>query len=1426
MSDDFDKDDLSWLQDADDEQSDDDHDEEAFDWQQSGAEGENQTPPDQKLGFTTELPWMQGEATGPDATTDDDELSWLTDDPAAEADAADVSWQDDDTTELGEEVASEDADLGDFGDFAGTPPDLDLGDLGGLGDVDESAPPPLDPDAVPDWLTGEGPTDIGDVADLTTASSDPTPGDPRTLPEWLERTPVESGQQGAPEKPTESELPDWLETNRSDEDLGDPGAVSGTSAAEALQSNVPDWLLASTSEVDDETPTSGTPGPASVEAVPDWLEGTEDAPPPTAADDDIDINAGPDWLQSEEPDPINDVPDWLAGEAPADESGMVDESGSLAADWLESGAELPETATSDLTYDEWSQQQEAASRPRDLEEQLPDLDQFAADDADSGASEIPDWFLGMEELDTSDAPAWFTDDEPAHAGAAPDDAAAADWLGAGPGTDTSELDDFFADLEDQAPAETGLGDDFFADLEPPATESVVDPAADDFFANFDTPDSDSSPDQQPVAADDSELDDFFANLGAGDSEGFDDLEPAIDMGNIDDFLATIEDSETDALTPPGTDLDAEDLATLPDGDILNALGLADETSAEDEADIDWFADEPAPDDLGAAGWLDDIENYDEAELENALASMNDLPEVPAEGLTDIDRLLAGYETDVDQLPDTGSLLSEETDFDTLFSDPAFSDIAPAEAEAYDIQPETPDWLTEAGASIGGPSAAAILRGQEDRPLDELPDRLQRLHDRGSAKELTKGDEGLDAFAPDLTEGTTATEVGMAGMAEAIVLSAQQTSQVELLKQLTAGEQASVAAGRRRAISEDPFLLDEDEQLEAEGEAPLTAPRRSLVSHIKWTRLLIALLVAVAVIMPFVADIRIGDLPPTEFVVGSRQQAVFNALAGLEPDDRVLVGMEYGPTGAAELDSTARVLLQHMLAQQVEPVIVSTNPVALLRANNLLTDLGRFDSPLLGVIGRNTPLRPNEDYYVARYIPATATGLRAFGANPGPQLALDLHGNRTRLTISDLDDFAQIVIIAERPDDLRAWAEQIAPLSNRPLLAATGRAAEPLIEPYLGSSVSGLLVGYADALTYANLLSTDLETQVIDPNATPSPTVEVQPTATLVPTTSPDPTQPVSQFGVIVSNQNINLREGPGVGFAIIGSVAPGAEVLLLGTSDDDSWTNIGLEDGTLGWVSSEFVQLPAAAAPTMTPLPTETVATTAPTEPATATPAPTDTALPTETEPPLPTNTPPATVTSLPTDTVAPSATSQPSSTPIPTATLETQVIARVVADGNVNVRSGPNTSFAPVGTAAPGDEFVVLGRNADGSWIQIEYPNLVSGQEAWIADFLLEIGVEPVEDGSATRPDRIVVVMAGSDFSGLLAQLEPTATIADTDDEAETALTTETPVAGPTLAVEQALPQAEPRWYAMNLGLLVIIVIILVGALVNIARAVLRRGA
>jgi len=60
-------------------------------------------------------------------------------------------------------------------------------------------------------------------------------------------------------------------------------------------------------------------------------------------------------------------------------------------------------------------------------------------------------------------------------------------------------------------------------------------------------------------------------------------------------------------------------------------------------------------------------------------------------------------------------------------------------------------------------------------------------------------------------------------------------------------------------------------------------------------------------------------------------------------------------------------------------------------------------------------------------------------------------------------------------------------------------------------------------------------------------------------------------GVITAGR-LNVRSGPSVGFAILGTVSKGEVVDLLGRNPNTSWVMIATEDGLEGWVSSFYVE--------------------------------------------------------------------------------------------------------------------------------------------------------------------------------------------------------------------------------------------------------------
>lgn len=110
-------------------------------------------------------------------------------------------------------------------------------------------------------------------------------------------------------------------------------------------------------------------------------------------------------------------------------------------------------------------------------------------------------------------------------------------------------------------------------------------------------------------------------------------------------------------------------------------------------------------------------------------------------------------------------------------------------------------------------------------------------------------------------------------------------------------------------------------------------------------------------------------------------------------------------------------------------------------------------------------------------------------------------------------------------------------------------------------------------------------------------------------------------------------------------------------------------------------------------------------------------------EPALPTNTPVPTFTSTPAGPapatgggqgqVSTQTPSQPAATPVPPAATATPE-APTVTIGNVlmNVRGGPGTNYNVIGTAAPGLQFRITGKNPGlGDWWQIDY----NGQTGWV---------------------------------------------------------------------------------------------------------------
>lgn len=667
---------------------------------------------------------------------------------------------------------------------------------------------------------------------------------------------------------------------------------------------------------------------------------------------------------------------------------------------------------------------------------------------------------------------------------------------------------------------------------------------------------------------------------------------------------------------------------LPDFDTL--FGVQDQPAADDFSE---FEPEAAPDynpdelfasfdaleamgemgkPLPKTGTLPSAAEFDALA---AFESEGDVEPLPIQ-VDDIDTYLQALGDAEVQKSSTTMMGAADVDLDELFSESLMAD-APAVsnpdleglASAGDLA-----WL---GANVvGSVSAGTIVRQMEDaKPSNDLSDRLKKLRERADTlppDEDALLNDSLSKVLPGV--GATLAPAPLrtdeiAAAAEANVsLSDEQTERANLLRSMLALDIKPQKLSAIELTYDSPFAPDPADHadtivIEKELEVvPVveSKPRRQV--RLPLERWLIALILLAAVIAPFfVSSLRVGDLPPSAFPAGSRQAAAFDRVDALSPGDLVLIGVEYGATAAAELDLLTDSLIRHALLRGARPVIISGSPVATLRTQTLLDGISA-DAAFLERLSAES-LNINRDYFVVRYLPGSILGLRAFSQNTAALTLSDIQGQVTGLEVNTLRDFALIALIAERPEDVRAYAEQIAPLAGVPLLAGVSYSAAPFTEPYTespftqGAPIDGLFVGFGDAYTYGEALAdvnavprsripalpTPAPTPITPPTpepaaltepeaaqVTPDVTAEVTPETTLEAT--PDAAPQV--FGVITSDSaSVRLREGPGTSFGIRANIPDGERILVLGFNTVGDWVNVRLDNGTEGWVSEQLIEI-------------------------------------------------------------------------------------------------------------------------------------------------------------------------------------------------------------------------------------------------------------
>jgi len=208
---------------------------------------------------------------------------------------------------------------------------------------------------------------------------------------------------------------------------------------------------------------------------------------------------------------------------------------------------------------------------------------------------------------------------------------------------------------------------------------------------------------------------------------------------------------------------------------------------------------------------------------------------------------------------------------------------------------------------------------------------------------------------------------------------------------------------------------------------------------------------------------------------------------------------------------------------------------------------------------------------------------------------DLSQTQAALDKLELANPAQLIVsLAESDASAGRPAEEIAPLAQ--LAEALGTRSSKLIA-YLEPTPAP-----SPTIAPPTIVPTPVPPR---PTPVPSLTPTLPPTATsLPPTATPTPQKPR-----VVADGDVNLRAGPSKVFPVIGRLAAGQEVDIVGRNDSGDWWQLVWSGQEQAWVAGTVVQV-------LGPIDTIAIAENIPTPPPTPTPAPTVVPQPTATPKP------------------------------------------------------------------------------------------------------------------------------------------------------------------------------------------------------------------
>jgi hypothetical protein len=355
-------------------------------------------------------------------------------------------------------------------------------------------------------------------------------------------------------------------------------------------------------------------------------------------------------------------------------------------------------------------------------------------------------------------------------------------------------------------------------------------------------------------------------------------------------------------------------------------------------------------------------------------------------------------------------------------------------------PAAPEPRSVSGDFLGGSDLPGWLRPKEAEaappPVDVSPrsaDWLERLRAQEAEAEA------------DALEG----EAALAAIAVARPTFSRTPAQLE-------------AIGLLQRLTATPF--------------PEPAPRIEAEAQPAWRRVRAEQLLYLLLLIALLAGLLVPTLSAPFAGPSSTPEAAAIAAANDQLNDRsrVLVAYEWDTRRRSELAPLEQTVMDHLAQRGVKFVFVSTDVQGTLLsfdARDRLVDPANGYGYLPG--GR--------DYILLGYRPGGELALRALAQDLPGVLRSDFQGQDATQSsvasdvqtgqplLTSLNDFAQIVVMADDPQDVQGWMEQVhSQAPNVPVVLLLPEETTPIVQPYLRQPNIFYLAGKSDALAYAQV----------------------------------------------------------------------------------------------------------------------------------------------------------------------------------------------------------------------------------------------------------------------------------------------------------------------------------------------------------------------